>query len=189
VADRSLTMPDMAVQVGHVGRRRSQDGATLVEFALVFPVFLLLVVGILLYSVAFATQQIVLYAADQAVQSSSSIDPGLGEGEYEVVALRRARSRITSVLGFLPGQAPTITLSDDCGMRAAQEGEDEISALCVTSDPADGNRRIVAIRLESSFGSLWPGFPIPEFLPGLDRISATSSILVGSAARETSLAS
>lgn len=72
---------------------RYEDGQALVEFALVVPVLLLLIMGLVEFARAWNTQQVLTDAAREALRSSVVADPGF---TYEAMraqidqALRRA---------------------------------------------------------------------------------------------------
>jgi hypothetical protein len=55
-------------------RREGQDGAAVVEFAIVFLLFAMLVWGIITYGVIFAAQQTVTHAAAEAARATVGFD-------------------------------------------------------------------------------------------------------------------
>jgi Flp pilus assembly protein TadG len=72
---------------------RSEDGQALVEFALVIPILLLMILGLVEFSRAWNTQQVLTDAAREALRSSVVANPGFS---YDAMlglvnqALRRA---------------------------------------------------------------------------------------------------
>lgn len=73
--------------------RRSEDGQAIVEFALVVPVLLLLILGLVEFSRAWNTQQVLTDAAREALRNSVVANPGFTyEGMMTLIddALARA---------------------------------------------------------------------------------------------------
>ncbi|NIP58341.1 MAG: hypothetical protein GWO00_10285 [Gemmatimonadetes bacterium] len=59
-----------------VRRLRSEDGQALVEFALVVPILLLLILGLVEFARAWNTQQVLTDAAREALRNSVVANPG-----------------------------------------------------------------------------------------------------------------
>ncbi|GAB3674755.1 TadE/TadG family type IV pilus assembly protein [Salinisphaera aquimarina] len=162
-----------------------QRGASLIEFALVLPVFLLLAVGILFYSIAFATQQAVTYAAQRGADAAVSVSPDVEE--FADRARVVAEARIAETLRYFPGvsERSFALQKANCGASAADASEVEASQFCVNSSDADSNRRVVIVRLAPKFRSLWPGFPesgllgIPEFVRAEGQVVMAASLTKG----------
>lgn len=159
--------------------KMTQRGASLIEFALVLPIFLMLVVGILTYGIAFATQQAVHYAAQRSAESVTHIDPTLDMAAYAARATGIVNERLASVLAYFPGDPPRVaTAQTGCG----DSGESESSPparLCIDTDADVAGRRVVVVELAPTFGSLWPGFPQTGYVPALGRIRARGRNVVG----------
>ena len=66
---------------------RTQDGAVVVEFALVFVLFAMLVSGIVSFGAAFAAQQSLTHAAAEGARTLVGLDPAAMEAQAEAVAL------------------------------------------------------------------------------------------------------
>lgn len=92
--------------LGHDRRRAS--GAALVEFAFILPVLLLLVYGILVYSILLVTQQAVAYGAERGAEAAVAVNPDLADDAYLAEIELLATERIQAVIGFLPGGAGSI---------------------------------------------------------------------------------
>lgn len=112
----------------------------LVEFAFVLPIFLVLLYGMLVYSIVFVTQQAVAFAAESGADSVVTVAPQASN--YDALATARATARVNEILGFLPGAANTAV---DVGTAAGIPG------------------RQVTVTVRYSF-SEW-GLPAPAFLP------------------------
>lgn len=144
-------------------RSSNSNGATLVEFALIFPAFLLLIFGILYFGIYLFTQQSVQNAAQQGVNAAIAVDvDSAGKGFVR----DRVNARVASALSFMPGQI------DDLQMGAVVNGRcgagDDPGYVCVTNSGNDGSYDVV-VRLQPKFSSLWPGFPkLLPFLTGGD---------------------
>lgn len=79
------------------------SGAALIEFAFILPTLLLLLYGILVYSVVLVTQQAVAYGAERGAEAAVAIDPHLANGSYLAAADQLVRQEIEDTIGFLPG--------------------------------------------------------------------------------------
>jgi Flp pilus assembly protein TadG len=85
---------------------RDQAGSALIEFALIAPVFLMLVFGIVVYGLYFATSIAVTYAAAEAARASEA---GLSDSERESLANAAAQSIIADYTPLLAVASATIT--------------------------------------------------------------------------------
>ncbi|MES1943124.1 hypothetical protein PC39_03337 [Salinisphaera sp. PC39] len=103
--------------------RHGSRGATLVEFAFILPAVLLLLYGIVLYSIVLVTQQAVAYGAERGAQIAVSVDPRLDESVYLQHAEELARAEIQDVIGFLPGvmNGVQVELVEPVGSAIGQE--------------------------------------------------------------------
>ena len=155
-----------------------QSGATLVEFAVVLPVFLLIFIGALTYGIAFVTQQAVSYAAQRSADSLISIAPGLDSGAYETLAARRVEERIASTLAYFPGADDRLPQGVSISCDAPDPEGIDGARLCIRRDKPTVGRSSVAVRLAVSFESLWPRFPTTDFISGVGRINATGYVVV-----------
>tara|TARA_B100002049_G_scaffold11308_1_gene8056 strand:- start:537 stop:1019 length:483 start_codon:yes stop_codon:yes gene_type:complete len=143
----------------------SQYGATLIEFALVLPLFLLLVIGILTYGIAFATQQIVQHAAQRSAEVVTRVDP-LAD-DYNDVARRLVNEELAYWLDFLPVSKPEV---------------EEVSGFCSGNVPADSarlcigkesGRRVIRVDLAPAFE-----FPLTGYISELEAIRGTGRNVV-----------
>jgi hypothetical protein len=90
-------------------RRCGQDGAAVVEFAIVFALFVMLVSGLIQYGAIFAVQQSITHAAAEGTRAAVNVvDP------FEADA--RARAVVADQLSWLPegswsvGPNPTVVV-------------------------------------------------------------------------------
>jgi len=172
-----------------------QTGATLIEFALVFPVFLVILFGIVFYGIAFATQQAVNFAAESGAETAVSFDPDAladSGGTVNTLVSRRANGRIRGILGFFPGvdgafpangskvSATQVADASACGIGNSDDGSTTVH-ICVVSTAADTGSRRIQVRLSPKFEQLWPGFPQPGFLPTPEFVRATGSAIIAGA--------
>ena len=81
------------VRVG--GQQRDEGGAVVVEFAIVFVLFAVLLSGLIQYGVIFAAQQSLAHAASEATRAVVNITDENEDGSTE----DEARTRIDEVLG------------------------------------------------------------------------------------------
>ena len=148
--------------------------------ALVLPVFLILVVGVLTYGISFATQQAVNYAADRGAEAVVAINPELDAAAFRTLAVERAERRIAGILAYFPGvSGDGLALSAGCGDDDGVDGEaTKQSSLCVVSDGRLPGRRVVTVKLTPTFQSLWPGFPETGLIPTPEYIQATGTAVV-----------
>lgn len=168
---------------------RSTQGASLIEFALVLPILLALIIGILFYGIAFVAHQAVNYAAESGAEAVVAIDPdAVIDGGNNVTALVKTQvnSRIRTALGYFPGvdeafpadgsSVVAVRVADSSGCRNGGGGKSV--TICVVDDQADSASRLVQVRLSPKFGQLWPGFPQSDYLPSSGYVRATGSAMV-----------
>jgi hypothetical protein len=81
-------------------RRKAQAGATVVEFAFVFPLLFLLIYGVVVYAYTFVVQESISFVAQQAAEAAVSVDPRADN----IDALRevKIRAMAVAVLNWLP---------------------------------------------------------------------------------------
>lgn len=85
-------------------RRREEGGAAALEFALVFPLFFLLLYGLVTYGILFGIQLAMTTAAGDAARATVACDPTDAEAHATCVA-ERARSVAEASLDWLPSRA------------------------------------------------------------------------------------
>ena len=85
---------------------RTRRGAAALEFALIFPVYTMLMVGILDYGWLFYHRAALDSAASSGCRSGSLVDPGMNEADMTLVEQRAEASTLASLQ----------TLGVDCGV-------------------------------------------------------------------------
>lgn len=119
-------------------------GAALVEFAFILPALLLLLYGLVVYSVLFVTQQAVAYGAQRGAEAVVVVDPESDDYDTQVAAV--ARSEVLDVIGYLPGMGGgmiDVAVAAPAGSTLGQE---------------------VRVTVTYPFSSSW-NLPAPAFLP------------------------
>ena len=134
---------------------RLDGGAAAVEMALVLPLLLLVLFGIIDFGRGFNAQMQVTQAAREAVRVKA-----LGQNDAA------ARARVTAATGGLGTPAPTTTFGTVAGTMAN----------CVTGD----NTNNVSARVSYSFKFVTPLGPLAAFfhantLPGIGTVKTLSS--------------
>lgn len=84
------------------GWRRSQSGASAIEFALVFPLLIAISYGGLVYSYIYVLQQGVNFAAQQGAQAALSVVPTSNSGNDVTARMAKADLVAKSTLTWLP---------------------------------------------------------------------------------------
>jgi Flp pilus assembly protein TadG len=96
-----------------------QDGVAALEFALVLPVLMALVFGIIAYGTMLSFRQTLSQAAAEGARQAAVAPPGLPDADRET----RARNAIAAALGSQAvcdtgGMRCTVTIDQACGVRA-----------------------------------------------------------------------
>lgn len=103
------------------------SGTTVIEFALLAPVFLMLVFGIIVYGLFFATDIAITYAASEAARASEA---GLSDSERESIANSTAQA-------IIQNYSPLLALS----------------SVTITSGPVTGNGGLFQVSITYNFQS------------------------------------
>ena len=98
---------------------RDESGAVLVEFALVFGLFVFILYGLIAFGLVLATQQRVTNAAAEAARST------VGSSDATTAA-SRATDRVTRILGAPGGRYTVTPVGSPCGVSAPP------GAQCIT---------------------------------------------------------
>ena len=111
----------MFQQLKSFRRTRSDRGAAMVEFAIVAPLLLLLVFGIIEFGRAYNAQNTLTHAAREGVREYAiSQDPVAGELAAKNAATSLNKSLITATLSVCdPGQPTSVTLQYPFQLRIA----------------------------------------------------------------------
>ncbi|MGH8504955.1 MAG: TadE/TadG family type IV pilus assembly protein [Stenotrophobium sp.] len=79
-----------------IAMRARQTGAAAMEFALVFPLLLLLTYGVIVYSYVYVLQSSINYAAQEGARAAVGVDPTVADGTAQ------AGIAVTNSLSWLP---------------------------------------------------------------------------------------
>lgn len=131
-------------------RRRGERGAAAVEFALILPIFLMLLFGIIDFGYMINRGSMINNAARDAVREAS-----LGGDEVQV------RGVATSALDGVPGAVVSVSCAKDDG------------APCTFASKATGDRAQVTITYQHDMLT-----PIGIFVPGGFNLSRTAEMRV-----------
>jgi len=91
-----------------VSRLSGEVGAAALEFALVFPVLLLMIYGAIHYALIFTLSMSLTSAANEGARAAVAVDPE--ESDYETLLIARARAAVVSNLGWLTAAQQSIVL-------------------------------------------------------------------------------
>ncbi|MFP6558701.1 TadE/TadG family type IV pilus assembly protein [Paraburkholderia sp. B3] len=92
----------MSRVTGKPTRRAMQRGTAAVEFAIVFPVFFLVLYAIITYSMVFLTQQSLTAAAEEGARAALVWQSATSDGTALSERAAQACSRATTVVSWLP---------------------------------------------------------------------------------------
>ena len=127
---------------GARNRRHRQRGAALVEFALVLPLLLTLVLGAIDWGWYFFIDQLVTNAAREGARSGTMLPPTSTDSDAAAAAMSASKNSLTSVKLKTTG----------------------VSATTVTVTTASGPTKAVQVTITYPVGSL-TGFLPPPLLP------------------------
>lgn len=162
---------DHGAQRGDPRRLRGEAGAALVEFALVMPLLIALLYGIVSFGVALAVKQSITQAASDAARAAvpypQNNDPN--EAGPSGVAVAQA----TNTLGWVLGSGGT------CGNNSA-------GITCTTSvvtcpnQPSENNCLTITVTDDYKDHPIIPNLPLLGLLLPTSISSTTTSLLAGS---------
>lgn len=136
--------------------RRAERGTAAIEFALVFPLFFLLLYGLVTYGVIFGFRHAMTAAAEDGARAAVACDPTDAENHASCV-VERARGAVGASLAWLPDARRASLLGPE---NSAVEVE-------LAADPATGSRVLVRVRYAN-----YPADPLVPVLslPGLGAV-------------------
>ena len=151
-------------------RGRGEDGAALVEFALVFALFVLVLYGLIAFGMMLALKQSITHAAADGARAAVGAypDPAIAGDTLQAAEVRAATAKVTGALGWLGSKYDpsftTATVAPCSGTGTAQ---------CIT----------VKISYPYSSPVLGKGGPLVAPAPGLglvmpDAIGTTAVVQV-----------
>lgn len=145
-------------------RRRTQDGAALIEFAFVLPLLLALLIGMSYYGYVFMLQSAVTNAAQQAANAATSTDPvGMSSSDYDALVGEAVAASIFSSLDWLPDSI----LDGTSGDSFSCNNDEENGPLgCASIVGGDGILRVtVTMNVTANSSPLLPQINLPPFGP------------------------
>lgn len=97
---------------------RLHRGAAAIEFAMVFPVLLMVLYGTIVYGYLFVLHQSMTFAVQEAVEAAVAVDPAQEPSAYDGLVIERARHAAAQALRWLPdAQRARIVGDPDAGER------------------------------------------------------------------------
>lgn len=123
-------------------RRRRQEGAALIEFALIFLPLLMFTIGTLLYGLVFVTQQAMAFAAERGADAIVQVDPSafsengslVDVAGYCAAGQSLATERVNALLPDVGLFTPMVGVA---GIPAAPTGASGCEVTVTTSFPLD----------------------------------------------------
>lgn len=151
---------------GLLPRRRQLRGASAVEAAIVMPMLLAFVYGLIYYSYLFVLQETVTYAAQEAAEAAVAVDPRQDDDAYTAAIETEARQTVVEVFDWLPaGQQIRVLGADGDGSQTV--------AVDIIPD-ASGIGATVAVTVRYTVigggdtdGGLGPLFPVLRLPAGI----------------------
>lgn len=95
---------------------RGTKGQAIVEFAVVVPLLLLMILGLLNLGILITSQIILTQASWEGARTGATLDPSIGEGDGEIMGSVRS-----SLSGLLHPETVTITIEPDELTRAGMD--------------------------------------------------------------------
>ncbi|MCK5052976.1 MAG: pilus assembly protein [Anaerolineales bacterium] len=94
-------------------RKKACRGQAIVEFAVVLPILLLLMLGLINLGVLINAQIILTQAAWEGARAGTTLNPSLGEGDAEIIGAVQA-----SLIGLSDLSSVTVSINPDEAARA-----------------------------------------------------------------------
>jgi len=127
--------------------RAGQAGATVVEFAFVFPILFLLVYGTIVYSYVYVLQQAITFTAQQAAESAVAVNP-MPAASFDQRASQRVKAVVQQQLSWLsPSQR--LRVLGDSGQKIQ------------ISFPSVDGASVVQVKLVFDLDGLFPAIRLP----------------------------
>jgi Flp pilus assembly protein TadG len=116
-------------------RGRAERGTVAIEFALVFPLFMLLLYGLVTYGLIFGVQHAMTAAAENGARAALACDPADADNHAQCV-VERARNAVSASLAWMPAARRAHVLGPDNSRVEVELG----------TDPTAGGRLQVRLR-------------------------------------------
>ena len=132
---------------------REEKGATAIEFALVFPLFLAIFIGMVTFGMVFVLQQAMTFAVEEGARAAISVDPieysnpdgSLDEASFQAAITTLAQQRITDALLWLPGNLEN----------------NAVPEVALQAIPTGGTAVVVTVRYPYRANPIIPIIPLP----------------------------
>lgn len=134
--------------------RQVQSGAAALEFAFLFPLLLMLVYGMFVYSYMFIVQEAITFAAQEAAEAAVKVDPAQDPSDYDAAVRAEVTATAARVLDFLPATQRERVLGSD-GSKIQ---------VTIAASPS-GIGGVVTVNLSFAFEGLFPVIPLPGIGP------------------------
>jgi Flp pilus assembly protein TadG len=134
--------------------RHGESGAAALEFAILLPLLLLMVYGIVVYSYMFVVQEAITFAAQEAAEAAVKVDPAQDPSDYEAAVRSEVLATATRVLDFLPA-----------AQRERVLGSDGAKVQISIGPSPSGVGGVVTVSLSFAFTGLFPQIPLPGVGP------------------------
>jgi Flp pilus assembly protein TadG len=157
------------------GESSGQRGAYAVEFALVFPLFFLIIYATLTYGLIFTAQQSLNYAAQSGARAALEYQPTLADRAESALEVAKDQSGWVGALG---GASPSITVCGGPGGGVLASSGD--ASGCASLDTSDGaDPLLVTVRYPYLTAPLVPllgpsslmGFAVPTTLAAASQVN------------------
>jgi len=141
-----------------------QTGAAAIEFALVLPVLLFLIYGVVVYGYLFIVQSSMTFAAQEAAQSAVAVEP-LDNPTYDTMVRQRSQQTAAQVLSWLPTAQRDAIVGDSTGSSVT------VTPLIINQQPY--------VQVQLTYDIAANNFFIPAFNLGGLQIPPLPDRLVG----------
>lgn len=119
---RRIPMRSLASRGRHGGRRsRWQRGTAAVEFALVFPLFFVVLYGIVTFSLIFVAQQNLTLAAEEGARAALNYQQASSVGAALTARAKAACSAATNMIATMVSSATCVATPATCNYNAAMD--------------------------------------------------------------------
>jgi Flp pilus assembly protein TadG len=98
----------------HAPRVRRAHGNTAVEFALLFPLFFMILYGIVTFSLIFVAQQSLTLAAEEGARAMLKYQPADNDADALTARVQAACPVAKGLANWLAGSATCATVTSDC---------------------------------------------------------------------------
>lgn len=140
--------------------KKRQRGASLIEFAFVLPLLLVILIGTIYFGYVYMLQSAVIHAAQQATTAAVGVSPaGLSGSEYQSAVSDVVVNTVSQSLDWLPDSINDGITTTDCF-----SSDDDEPVVC-TLGGTEGSLLtvIVAVNVAGGSSPLLPQINLPPF--------------------------